>query len=437
MQKPLDLAVPICYYSIVDDDYCNDEVIDMSNVETLMQTLRNADTNNGVFRKKDVFALAHPLGFTNLTFLLNDDTKVSRGVYNLSGFLNGTQTTVAAPRPRKVRVAPVDAPENIIPMPQRAPIAEIQSAKTVMQAKLEVVVENLVPNKDKTFVPFGFYKDLTKVIEAGVFYPTFISGLSGNGKTTMVEQACAALKRECLRVNISVETDEDDLIGGNTLVDGNVVYREGPVLTAMKRGAVLILDEIDRGSNKLMCLQAILEGKPYFNKKTGETVRPAPGFNVIATANTKGRGSDDGKFISAQILDDAFLERFAITVEQEYPSAAVERKIVLNKMAKVGATDEEFATNLVTWAEIIRKTFYDGGIDDLISTRRLEHIVNAFAMFKDRAKAVELCVNRFDSDTKTAFLDLYTKVDAKVDVATMQQPTAPGEGVFDNDEPAF
>jgi MoxR-like ATPase len=231
----------------------------------------------------------------------------------------------------------------------------------------------------------------------------------------MIEQACAKLKRECLRVNISVETDEDDLIGGNTLVDGNVVYREGPVLTAMKRGAILILDEIDRGSNKLMCIQAILEGKPYFNKKTGETVFPAKGFNVVATANTKGRGSDDGKFISAQILDDAFLERFAITVEQEYPSAKVEKKIVMNKMEKAGAVDEEFADNLVTWAEIIRKTFYDGGIDDLISTRRLEHIVNAFAMFKSRQKAVELCVNRFDGDTKSAFLDLYSKVDAKID----------------------
>jgi MoxR-like ATPase len=302
--------------------------------------------------------------------------------------------------------------------PKPRPVAEIISnpvAKTVIQPKLEVIVDNLVPRLDATYVPFGFDSDLTKVLKAEAFYPTFISGLSGNGKTTMVEQACAKLKRECLRVNISVETDEDDLIGGNTLVDGNVVYREGPVLTAMKRGAILILDEIDRGSNKLMCIQAILEGKPYFNKKTGETVFPTKGFNVVATANTKGRGSDDGKFISAQILDDAFLERFAITVEQEYPSAKVEKKIVMNKMEKAGAVDEEFADNLVTWAEIIRKTFYDGGIDDLISTRRLEHIVNAFAMFKSRQKAVELCVNRFDADTKSAFLDLYTKVDAKVD----------------------
>lgn len=368
--------------------------------EDLLAALRAADTNGGVFRKKDVFAVAHPMGIEKLNWLLSKDNVVSRGVYDLSAAMAGV---IAKP-------APV--------MPQ--PVAEIMSkpvAKTLMQPKLEVTIDNLVPRVDTTYVPFGFYRDLIKVLKAEAFYPTFISGLSGNGKTTMVEQACAKLKREVMRVNISVETDEDDLIGGNTLVDGNVVYREGPVLTAMKRGAILILDEIDRGSNKMMCMQAILEGKPYFNKKTGETVYPAKGFNVIATANTKGRGSDDGKFISAQILDDAFLERFAITVEQEYPSAKVEKQIVMNKMEKAGAIDEEFADNLVTWAEIIRKTFYDGGIDDLISTRRLEHIVNAFAMFKSRNKAVELCVNRFDADTKSAFLDLYGKVDAKIDIA--------------------
>ena len=369
--------------------------------EDLLAALRAADTNGGLFRKKDVFAIAHPMGIEKLNWLLSKDNVVSRGVYDLSAAMAGVS---AMPAP--------------VQMPQ--PVAEIVSkpvAKTLMQAKLEVTVDNLVPRADPTYVPFGFYKDLIKVLKSENFYPTFISGLSGNGKTTMVEQACAKLKREVMRVNISVETDEDDLIGGNTLVDGNVVYREGPVLTAMKRGAILILDEIDRGSNKLMCMQAILEGKPYFNKKTGETVYPAKGFNVIATANTKGKGSDDGKFISAQILDDAFLERFAITVEQEYPSAKVEKQIIMNKMEKAGAIDEEFADNLVTWAEIIRKTFYDGGIDDLISTRRLEHIVNAYAMFKSRNKAVELCVNRFDADTKSAFLDLYSKVDAKVDIA--------------------
>jgi MoxR-like ATPase len=308
----------------------------------------------------------------------------------------------------------VDMTAQVVPFQQPAVTAPVQDAKVLTQAKLAVEVDNLVPATDNTYVPFGFSKDLTQIIKSGIFYPTFISGLSGNGKTTMVEQTCAKLNREAIRVNISIETDEDDLIGGNTLVDGNVVYREGPVLTAMKRGAVLILDELDRGSNKLMCLQAILEGKPYFNKKTGEVVTPAPGFNIIATANTKGRGSDDGKFMSAQILDEAFLERFAITVEQAYPSASQEKKIILGKMGKVNKVDEDFADKLVTWAEVIRKTFYEGAIEELVSTRRLEHIVNAYAMFDNRMKAIELCVNRFDEDTKTAFLELYTKVDSGV-----------------------
>ena len=289
------------------------------------------------------------------------------------------------------------------------------------QPKLKVDIDNLVPNKDATYVPFGFHKDLNTILSSKQFYPVFITGLSGNGKTTMVEQVCAALKRECIRVNISIETDEDDLIGGNTLVDGNVVYREGPVSIAMKRGAVLILDECDRGSNKLMCLQAILEGKPYFNKKTGEVIHPAPGFNIVATANTKGQGMGDGKYMSAQILDDAFLERFAVTIEQEYPTSKVEKKIIMKKMQRVEKVDEDFADKLVQWSDIIRKTFKEGAIDDLISTRRLEHIVNAFAMFGDRMKAINLCIARFDEETKTSFLDLYTKVDSGVTMPSADQ----------------
>lgn len=356
-----------------------------ANRETFLEYLSARNTNNGIFRTSDLVSAAEALGQRYPFWLATDERRVKRGTYDLSPLM---QTVTAAP------------------------VAVAAAPKMVIQPKLQTIVENLVPQVDPTYVPFGFYRDLTKVLKSQNFYPTFISGLSGNGKTTMVEQVCAKLKRECLRVNISIETDEDDLIGGNTLVDGNVVYREGPVLTAMKRGAILILDEIDRGSNKLMCLQAILEGKPYYNKKTGETVYPKAGFNVIATANTKGRGSDDGKFMSAQILDDAFLERFAITVEQEYPAAKIEKQIILNKMEKVNKVDDEFAEKLVTWADIIRKTFYDGGVEELISTRRLEHIVNAYAMFNSRSKAIELCVNRFDSDTKSAFLDLYKKVDA-------------------------
>lgn len=281
----------------------------------------------------------------------------------------------------------------------------------IRQKKMIQEVDNLVPSKDETYVPFGFFRDLESIIKSNAFYPLFITGLTGNGKTTMVEQVCAKLKRECIRVNISIETDEDDLVGGNTLVDGNVVFREGPVITAMRRGAILLIDEIDRGSNKLMCIQGILEGKSFFIKKTGEVVTPKSGFNIIATANTKGRGTDDGKYIAAQILDEAFLERFPITVEQEYPNPNIERKIIINNMEAINNVDEEFADKLVSWAEIIRKTYLEGAIDELISTRRLVHIVKAYSVFKDRQKAINLCINRFDADTKTAFMDLYSKMD--------------------------
>lgn len=265
----------------------------------------------------------------------------------------------------------------------------------------------LVPAKMSNFVPFGNFTDVKKVIESEMFFPVFITGLSGNGKTLMVEQICAKLKREMFRVNITVETDEDDLIGGHTLVDGNLQYREGPVLKAMRKGAVLLLDEVDLGGNKLMCLQSILEGKGYLIKKTGEFVFPAPGFNIIATANTKGQGNDDGKFVGTQIMNEAMLERFAVTFEQQYPSIAIEKRILNSEVA-----DTDFVEKLADWADVIRRTYNDGAIDEVISTRRLVHIARAFNMFgQNRMKAIEVCLNRFDTETKESFLDLYTKVD--------------------------
>lgn len=277
------------------------------------------------------------------------------------------------------------------------------------QPKLIDESDSAVPSKYPDYVPFGFYKDLRGIIMSKQFYPVFITGLSGNGKTLMVEQVCAELNRECIRVNISVETDETDLLGGPTLVNGNVVNRDGPVLQAMKRGAVLLIDEVDRGSNKLMCLQGIMEGKPHYNKKSGEMVYSKEGFTVIATANTKGRGSDEGKYLS-QILDDAFLERFPITVEQEYPDAKTEKKILTPLI-----DDKEFVDNLCQWADVVRQSFDNGATDEIISTRRLVHIAKAYKIFGDRMKAITLCVNRFDEETKMAFLDLYSKVDAKVE----------------------
>ena len=274
-------------------------------------------------------------------------------------------------------------------------------------AAMPAVEQNLIPQKDDSFVRFGNFSDIKKVIQSGVFYPTFITGLSGNGKTFSVEQACAQTGRELIRVNITIETDEDDLIGGFRLVDGNTVWHNGPVIEALQRGAILLLDEIDLASNKILCLQSILEGKGVFLKKIGRWVSPASGFNVIATANTKGKGSDDGRFIGTNVLNEAFLERFPITFEQEYPTAAIETKI-LSKLC----SDETFCKRLADWADIIRKTFYDGGIEEIISTRRLVHIVKAFNIFGDKAKAISVCVNRFDDETKQAFLELYDKVDA-------------------------
>ena len=267
--------------------------------------------------------------------------------------------------------------------------------------------QNLIPQKDDTFVKFGNFSDVKKIIQSRIFYPTFITGLSGNGKTLTVEQACSQLGRELIRVNITVETDEDDLIGGFRLVGGETVWHNGPVIEALQRGAVLLLDEIDLASNKILCLQSILEGKGVFLKKIGKWVAPAEGFQVFATANTKGKGSEDGRFIGTNVLNEAFLERFPVTFEQEYPTAATEQKI-LGKICK----DEEFCKRLSDWADIIRKTFYDGGIEEIISTRRLVHIVKAYSIFGDKAKAIQVCVNRFDDETKQAFLELYDKVDA-------------------------
>mgnify|MGYP001352122997 CR=1 FL=1 len=279
-------------------------------------------------------------------------------------------------------------------------------------AAMPAVEQNLIPQKDDSFVQFGNFTDIKKIIKSRLFYPTFITGLSGNGKTFSVEQACAQLGRELIRVNITIETDEDDLIGGFRLVNGETVWHNGPVIEALERGAVLLLDEIDLASNKILCLQSILEGKGVFLKKIGKMVTPSAGFNVIATANTKGKGSDDGRFIGTNVLNEAFLERFPVTFEQEYPTPANELKILLRIAASVGTHDENFCQRLVDWADIIRKTFYDGGIEEIISTRRLVHILRAYSIFGDKGKAIQVCVNRFDDETKQAFLELYDKVDA-------------------------
>ena len=300
---------------------------------------------------------------------------------------------------------------NIVPVTTSNASGEV-SVVNLVSSNMEK--QNLVPAPFEGFVPWGNFSLIEKVVKSGMFYPIFVTGLSGNGKTLMIEQVCAKLNKELIRVNITIETDEDDLLGGFRLVNGETKFMPGPVIEAMERGCTLLLDECDLGSNKLLCLQPVLEGQGIYLKKINKWIAPKAGFNVMATANTKGKGSEDGRFIGTNILNEAFLERFAITMEQPYAAAATEKKIIIGAMKKYGAIDEGFAKNLITWAEVIRKTFYDGGVDEVISTRRLDHIVKAFAIFGDKMQAIELCVARFDEDTKVSFLDLYTKIDAGV-----------------------
>ena len=287
--------------------------------------------------------------------------------------------------------------------------------------------ESYVPDKFPGYVPWGNFNTVKEVIKSGIFYPMFITGLSGNGKTLMVSEVCSRLKREYVRANITVETDEDDLIGGFRLLNGETVWHDGPVVTAMKRGALLLLDEVDLASNKIMCLQPILEGSSIYLKKIGKWVHPTPGFNVIATANTKGQGSDDGRFIGTNVMNESFLERFPVTIEQTYPTNKIEERILVNELAKNDKVEDDFVTNLVKWADVIRKTFYEGGVDEIISTRRLVHIVNAFSIFDDKLKAISMCISRFDTETKESFLDLYSKVDAGVSVDEIMAAQSAGD----------
>ena len=342
------------------------------------------------FRKSTIVDLGKQFGYSGKDWdpIMTKDNRVKIGTYDLAGLIE----------PIRAEVQTSTSVVNTIP-------------KHAAQMQSIVNDEKNFASKDDTFVAWGAYHDIVKIVKSGMFYPTYISGLSGNGKTFMVEQACAKVGKEFIRVQINPETDEDDLLGGFRLIDGETVFAKGPVLKAMENGAILLLDEIDRATNKIMCLQGILEGKPVLVKKTGEIVKPAEGFNVIATANTKGKGSEDGRFTAASIIDEAFLERFTISVDQKFPGLTIEKKIVLKHMEKFGSVDEDFADKLVTWADIIRKTFYDDGVDEVISTRRLCHIVQTFSIFDKRDKAIDLCISRFDEDTKAAFLDLYSKVD--------------------------
>ena len=339
--------------------------------------------------KAQIVDLCEEKGFRKPSFIFNNkDMRVGRGLYEVPMLL------------------------KFAPRVEEAPVANTSATLT---AEFDGFKENLVPENDPLFVPFGNYKTVEKIIKSGMFYPVYVTGLSGNGKTFSVEQACAKTRREVIRVNFTLETDEDDLIGGFRLVAGETKFFKGPVIAAMEKGAVLLLDEIDLANPaKIMCLQSILEGKGYFIKKTGEFIKPADGFTVVATGNTKGKGSEDGRFIGTNVMNEAFLERFPITCEQDYPTPAIEKKILGKVFADLEVTDTEYCEKLVDWADIIRKTFYDGGVDEVISTRRLVHIAKAYSIFEDRMTAIDMCINRFDDDTKQSFRELYAKIDAGV-----------------------
>jgi len=359
--------------------------------KTVLKVLKDTYKKDTVTRA-EINALVKKKAIKNPSWLKSDKYKVGRGIYTLNVDSVESDTTT------------VDTTNTKISNDTKA--AYIVSSLT----------DNVVPAKDTDFVKFGNYTDISSIVKSKKFYPVFITGLSGNGKTLAVTQACAEAKREMIRCNITIETDEDDLLGGYRLKDGQTVWQNGPVIEAMERGAVLLLDEIDLASNKIMCLQPILEGSGVYVKKINKFVKPKLGFNVIATANTKGQGSDDGKFIGTNVLNEAFLERFPVTFEQEYPSAKIEEKIVSTKLKTAGKSDDKFAHNLVTWADVIRKTYKDGGVDEIISTRRLVHIAEAYGIFKNKMKAISVCTNRFDDDTKTSFVDLYSKVDSGASV---------------------
>lgn len=389
------------YNTMIDLNKSQKEQVSVLYKHYKTDTLTRGEINSLVSKKK----------LKNPSWLKTDKYKVDRGTYKLPLDNKPTEN------------------EQLLEAP-------VEDKKTEAAYVVSSLVGDIVPKKDPIFVSFGNYPDVKQIVKSNQFYPVFITGLSGNGKTMGVTQACAELKKELIRVNITIETDEDDLLGGYRLKDGQTVWQNGPVIEAMERGAVLLLDEVDLASNKIMCLQPILEGSGVFVKKINKFVKPKDGFNVIATANTKGQGSEDGKFIGTNVLNEAFLERFPITFEQSYPSTKIEKKILTNTLKAAGKTDDKFVDKLTTWADVIRKTYFDGGVDEIISTRRLVHITQAFAIFDNKMKAIQMCTNRFDDDTKNSFVELYTKVDAGANAESImedQKKSDIAEQMKDND----
>jgi hypothetical protein len=382
-------------------------------INALVLTGKDQVTKSEITEICEKIDIAHPYWFTN-----DEKNKVTRGVYKVP---TGSVVTASPVIEMAAQILPMSKPVE-------------KSDNRIQNVQTDLESSDLVPKSYKNYVPFGNFEDVLSIVNSHRFFPVFVTGHSGNGKTMSIEQACAKSKRKFVCVSMTPETDESDLLGNYVLINGNMEWRDGPVTTAARQGAVLCIDEIDYGAQNLSSLQRVLEGKPFMLKKKGELITPAPGFTVFATANTKGKGSDDGRYMFTNVLNEAFLERFRTTMEQEFPPVKTERKIIEKELTSVGRADNEFAEKLVTWADVIRKTFADGGCDEVISTRRLVHIVETFGIFGDKMKAIGLCLNRFDDDTKASFLDLYTKVDAGANTETILASTMAPEEVPNPEE---
>lgn len=395
----------------------------MKELNTLKEAL--IATNKSTFSPREILAKNATLGFADKVAvkMWNSMHKVSRGLYSFKDNVNLGCSGDIANNPATSASRTLAVPTNHV-APAKHPATQVNFASCVQSAINDDVY---VPAKDDTFVGWGDFSKIKQILSSNLFFPIYISGFSGNGKTIMVEQACAQLKREYIRVQISPETDEDDLIGGFRLINGETIFQKGPIIKAMECGAVLLVDEIDRSSNKIMCLQGVLEGKPIMIKKTGEMIHPASGFTIVATANTKGRGSDDGRYSSSTIIDDAFLERFIVSIEHPHPSQVIEQKIISKHMERYDCKDESIAHRLSVWSEIIRKTFNDEGVDEFIATRRLCHIVKTFSIFRDINIAIAMCISRFDADTQSAFTSLFEKISPTGEVSSQPPAVSPTE----------
>ena len=378
--------------------------------EKFMSTLQGL--GKAEVTKAEIKSICASLGISGAQWFTKDESnRVGRGKY-------------LVPNP-----ALISMQANVVPM--KKPVEH--SSHRIVNVVTDLDTTNLIPTPYRNYVPFGDFDDIVSIVKSNRFFPVFITGHSGNGKTMSIEQACAKARRKFICVSMTPETDEGDLLGNYVLIDGNMEWRDGPVTTAARQGAVLCIDEIDYGAQNLSSLQRVLEGKPFMLKKKGELITPAEGFTVFATANTKGKGSDDGRYMFTNVLNEAFLERFPNTYEQQWPPTTVEKKIIKKELDSVGREDDDFADKLVMWADTIRKTFLDGGCDEVISTRRLVHIVNTFGIHGNKIKAINLCLNRFDDDTKASFIDLYTKIDAGINPDAIIQPVVEDAVVSDAD----